>query len=180
MSRKGSLNLSINAIVVLIMAVTLLSLGLTFINRTFGGATDQLQKSLDGINEDRRTQLLEKCSADACLESTSMELSRNDEETNLLVINNKLDCEVDVGIEPGKCDAIESSADCDADIKLEYFSSEQVGPKEKTIIPIIITPRNSAESTTYRLRFNVYGECDKSGGEEGVLDQTLRLDINVG
>ena len=53
-SKKGDLNLSINAIVVLILAVTLLSLGLTFINKTFGGATGELQRSLSTISEDRK------------------------------------------------------------------------------------------------------------------------------
>ena len=75
--RKGSLDLSINSIVVLILAVTLLSLGLTFINRSFGGATEQLEKSLQGISEDRKTQLREKCVDDLCLETTSIVLQRN-------------------------------------------------------------------------------------------------------
>ena len=56
MLKKGSLNLSINAIVVLILAVTLLSLGLAFITNTFGGATKELESSLQTIGEDRQAQ----------------------------------------------------------------------------------------------------------------------------
>jgi hypothetical protein len=41
-NKKASLNLSINAIVVLVMAITVLGLGLTFIRGIFGGATAKL------------------------------------------------------------------------------------------------------------------------------------------
>ena len=41
--RKGSLNLSINAIVVLILAITLLGLGLGFVKSMFGSATDKFE-----------------------------------------------------------------------------------------------------------------------------------------
>ena len=42
--KKGSLNLSINAIVVLILAITMLGLGLSFMKNIFGGATEEFQK----------------------------------------------------------------------------------------------------------------------------------------
>ncbi len=41
-SRRGSLNLSVNAIVVLILAITMLGLGLTFVRNMFGSATGKL------------------------------------------------------------------------------------------------------------------------------------------
>ena len=44
MKKKASLNLSINAIVVLILAITMLGLGLTFMRNIFGGATKEFTK----------------------------------------------------------------------------------------------------------------------------------------
>ena len=41
MKKKGSLTLSINAIVVLILAITMLGLGLSFMRNIFGGATEE-------------------------------------------------------------------------------------------------------------------------------------------
>lgn len=40
--KKASLELSVNAIVILIIAITMLGLGLAFIKMLFGGATDKL------------------------------------------------------------------------------------------------------------------------------------------
>lgn len=45
--RKGSLNLSINAIVVLILAITMLGLGLGFIRNIFGGASAKIGQALE-------------------------------------------------------------------------------------------------------------------------------------
>ncbi len=43
-NRKGGLNLSINAIVVLILAITMLGLGLAFMRNIFGAATEEFQE----------------------------------------------------------------------------------------------------------------------------------------
>ncbi|MBU0667409.1 MAG: hypothetical protein ABIC91_04525 [Nanoarchaeota archaeon] len=49
-SRKGSLNLSIEAIVILVMAMAVLGLGLGFIRTMFASGTDKLVGELDNIN----------------------------------------------------------------------------------------------------------------------------------
>ena len=43
-SKKGSLNLSINAIVILILAITMLGLGLAFMRNIFGSATKEFEE----------------------------------------------------------------------------------------------------------------------------------------
>lgn len=48
--RKGSLNLSINAIVVLILAITMLGLGLGFIRNIFGGASGKIAQALESTS----------------------------------------------------------------------------------------------------------------------------------
>lgn len=177
--KKGSLSLSINAIVVLILAVTLLSLGLTFINKTFGGATGALQKSLTGIDEDRKAQLMSKCQDSACLESSKMTIKRNNLDENLLVLNNRLDCEVDVQIDIGnggtECNILgaDSGNSCE-DITFLTFESQPVLAKEKVIVPIQVKPQNSATSTTYRYKVDISGECEGSN-----IQKTLYLDVEV-
>lgn len=50
MRRKGDLNLSINAIVVLILAITMLGLGLGFIRNVFGGAAGKVGAALEATS----------------------------------------------------------------------------------------------------------------------------------
>ena len=56
-SKKGSLSLSINAIVVLILAITMLGLGLAFIRGLFGGAVGKLQEIYAGLSEEDKKTL---------------------------------------------------------------------------------------------------------------------------
>ncbi|MBI1970537.1 hypothetical protein HYS47_02220 [Candidatus Woesearchaeota archaeon] len=48
--KKASLNLSINAIVVLILAIVMLGLGLAFIRNVFGGATEKIKSGLENVD----------------------------------------------------------------------------------------------------------------------------------
>ena len=182
-TRKGSLDLSINSIVVLILAVTLLSLGLTFINKTFGGATTELEKSLQGISEDRKTQLRGKCVDDLCLESTSMTIARNKKETILMVLNNKLDCDVNANIiiNQNSCQIIgnpnPTSSECNA-VVLSTFDKQKVSSKQKEIIPLEVNPKNDAESTTYRYELGVDGTCTAS--TQNRMSGTVYLDVIIG
>jgi len=177
-AKKASLNLSINAIVVLILAVTLLSLGLTFINSTFGGATKELDKSLAGIGEDRKSQLKEKCAEDICLEQTSVTLSRNEKETILIVLNNKLDCDLEatITIDQDDCQVMDDSASCD-DIGLKTFTTQKLGSKQKESVSLIITPKNSATSTNYQYEVSVDGNCD--GDEDNKMIGSEFLEVIV-
>ena len=56
MQKRGALQLSINAIVVLILAITMLGLGLSFIKNIFGKATQEFEE-VGGVIHD---QLIEQ------------------------------------------------------------------------------------------------------------------------
>lgn len=56
MRKKASLQLSINAIVVLILAITILGLGLGFIKKQFGSATRQF----DVVDQEMRSSILDE------------------------------------------------------------------------------------------------------------------------
>ena len=53
-NKRGSLELSVNAIVVIILAITLLGLGLAFMKNLFSSTTDQFK----AINEDLKNTLI--------------------------------------------------------------------------------------------------------------------------
>ena len=68
MRKRGSLNLSINAIVVLILAITMLGLGLSFMRNIFGGATEEFTKVSGEVEQQMIEQMRES--------SKAIELSR--------------------------------------------------------------------------------------------------------
>jgi len=50
MNKKGDLSLSVNTIVIIVLAITLLGLGLTFIQTLVGGAADKLGGFIDDVD----------------------------------------------------------------------------------------------------------------------------------
>jgi hypothetical protein len=66
--KKSSLNLSINAIVVLILAITLLGLGLGFITKQFGSATE----SFDDINQQLESEIISEMESNGELITMNM------------------------------------------------------------------------------------------------------------
>jgi hypothetical protein len=54
--KKADLSLSVNAIVILVLAITMLSLGLMFINNIFGGVLDKFKN----VNKQMEEQLIER------------------------------------------------------------------------------------------------------------------------
>lgn len=57
-NKKGALQLSINAIVILILAITMLGLGLAFIKGLFGGTVEKLKGIEKQLGEEERKDLL--------------------------------------------------------------------------------------------------------------------------
>ena len=55
--KRGSLQLSINAIVILILAITMLGLGLSFIKGIFGGTVEKLKGIEKQLAEEERKTL---------------------------------------------------------------------------------------------------------------------------
>lgn len=50
MNNKGDLSLSVNTIVIIVLAITLLGLGLTFIQSLVGGATEKLGSFIEDVD----------------------------------------------------------------------------------------------------------------------------------
>src|SRR3989344_8677259 len=59
MNKKASLELSINAIVILILAITMLGLGLGFMRNIFGSATDQFRQVTGAVEKQMIDQMKE-------------------------------------------------------------------------------------------------------------------------
>ncbi len=108
--KKGSLNLSINAIVVLIMAVALLGLGLGFLRNMFGNLEGQLG-DISKDTEQRIIQDLENREDRLSLDKTHFEIKQGKQDETYIGLRNELegaktfdingDGKIDAGTEPG-------------------------------------------------------------------------------
>lgn len=192
-SKKGSLTLSINAIVIFVLALTLLGLGIPFITGVFDKADDLTRGSFDRILAREEEAFMESCADDFCLEQTRFEMKKNEEVRLLMVLNNKFDCDIEeVHIEiagvPGGSSSFESES-CNivggesveqkcSDVSILSFESEQVLEKDKTPVDIKIKVKNTAQNTVYAYRIKVYGKCDFQG-QTFSFDKTKTLRVDV-
>ena len=192
-SRKGSLNLSINAIVIFILALTLLGLGIPFITGIFKKADDLTTGKFDRILAEDEKAFMEGCTDDFCLEQTRFEMKKRDELRVLMVLNNKFDCDIDEAFieiagesggsnsfKPGSCNIVggETAEQKCSDVSILTFESEQVLEKDKTPVDIKIVVDNNAQNTVYSYKIRVYGECDFQG-QTFSFDKTKTLRVDV-
>ncbi len=87
MNKKAALDLSINAIVVLILAITMLGLGLGFMYKMFGGTADKLDKMTGQLDSQMKDQLKESGKR-LTLETNTLEMKKSSKKTIAFGIKN--------------------------------------------------------------------------------------------
>jgi hypothetical protein len=199
MSKKGSLNLSINAVVVIVLAITMLGLGLAFIRGMFAKGLGSVAEQFDEIEQQRVDSLIEKCDEELCLEKRTVNMVKSDEEHVFLVVYNKFDCpldgsgtngvaEISVGgvqggnqnFGPAACDIIGgvgTAGNCN-DIMIQTLETKPVGVKQKEAVRLIIKTRNTAKPTVYHYPVSLQGQCSVSGQTFDLTGQKT-LEINI-
>jgi len=85
--KKGSLNLSINAIVVLILAITMLGLGLSFMKNIFGGATEEFKK-VGGTVEKQMIEQMKESSEIVELSRPSLDIKKSSSDQVFIGLKN--------------------------------------------------------------------------------------------
>ncbi len=152
MFKKGDLNLSINAIVVLVLAITMLMLGLMFIRNIFGGAAEQFAQVSEDVEKDMVDQLKES-GKKVKLGTYEVEMKQSQEKTVFLGIKNELGdagTRQDFGIAltmpgtpVGSANCVGAGGSDYGSIVTETVKSIQSG--EAKVVPIKIKsgPRNS-------------------------------------
>ena len=86
MQKKASLNLSINAIVILILAITMLALGLGFMRNMFGSVSKQFGDISDEVQKDM-IQRLQESGKKVVLNKYEIEMKKSSEEVVYLAID---------------------------------------------------------------------------------------------
>ncbi|MBN1157544.1 hypothetical protein JXA85_08040 [Candidatus Woesearchaeota archaeon] len=186
--KKGSLNLSINAIVVLVMAITLLGLGLAFIR----GKMDKASNLIDDVEESIKTQIstdFAKTDAKISFPRTTIKVKSSDEYVfamGIKNINNGLQAyrvsliyqsgPDDVSGSPAENSLITSfdSIESGKAMALQFFGNlPKISAGEYKLIPIKVMTHNAIATSTYFIRVEVC-ESDDNGAtcnSAGIYDQ---------
>lgn len=163
MKKKGALELSINAIVILILAITMLGLGLGFMRKTFGGVTAQFGEVSDQMKKEMIDRIKESATK-VMLNVYELEMKPSDEKNIYLAIKNDLNIDDTFNVctknNGGNCGAVNldcsyvelpagsSSPVCD-DITVTTFKEKTIVRSNIEVLPVKIKVSSGAKATTY-------------------------------
>ncbi len=156
-SKKGALELSINAIVILILAITMLSLGLAFMKGVFKKTTGQLEQ----VGEDIKNQMIEQ------LRTSSAKLTLNQEDISIAKSETK---EIYFGIKNVEdTQSFTTSAECTQAVDgsphtgiKTIFTSQDLEKGSVEVGKMIIQIDADATRTTHTCSL----KADKAGGSQ--------------
>ena len=166
MFKKGSLSLSINAIVVLILAVTMLGLGLMFMQNMMGGAMGQLGDVSREVENQMRDRLQEG-GREIEIRTQNIEVAPASTQTEFLAIRNTRDNDLSFNME-FHCGQTMENADL-TDVGFSFFSSTFLEQGESIVLDFKISPNSRAVMTTYECAIFV----DLAEGSSAELTQAV-------
>lgn len=148
--KRGALQLSINAIVVLILAITMLGLGLGFMKNMFGGTT----KHFEQITEDMENQMIDSLKGGTdkiVLNAYKVSMSKASTKTIFFGIKN-VDTStkffnISATCESKRQDGYIVDLPDDAQITFEFFDSVTIEGSFVEIMPLNIKTTTDAAST---------------------------------
>lgn len=166
-NHKGDLNLSVSAVVILILAVTMLGLGLAFIKNIFGGAIEDLN-TVRGNIRDNVIKDLRISNQRLGFNEEDIRVNRADKKDIYYGVKNELESpwEFGVGVEclqssaatPIGLSCTESS--CPA-IQFEYFTQTPlIKDGEIGVMKVILSADPGADRSTYLCVVKVCEELD--------------------
>jgi len=174
MNKKGSLELSINAIVIIILAITMLGLGLAFMRGVFGGVTQDFMRVSDTMKKD----MIDRMKSDTrgiALNVYSIDIKKGATGEVYLGIDNNLDTPVDftIDIKTDECVSIEDGS-CNGDpVVPKTIKVINIPSGTPEVLKIIIKVKPNAPIDTYSFPISV------TGGTGGEFDEYVRLNVNV-
>ncbi|NOZ80906.1 MAG: hypothetical protein GXP63_04495 [DPANN group archaeon] len=174
--KKGSLNLSIEAIVILIMAITMLGLGLGFIRDKFGNAGNLISDVQQKVREDVQRDL-SNSNKKVSFPKTEFKLASGDSEVALVGIKNdgdaKQDFFVSIEMQDSSGDMVSwDNPSLGTPLPGDFtFSStyDQIAPGAIQLIPIKIranpNPATTKASYIYKLSLCTGDPCGTSNSK---------------
>lgn len=183
-NKRGALQLSINAVVVIIIAIVMLGLALTFVRSIFGGMIKQFEEVSAEVKAQMEQTLRERTEK-AALNTNSVELKAGDSKIVYLGINNFLQNDVDFCIACPNCkkewctDGNKNFRDCrsfeEGDCKeavyIKGLNVKTVDRGKIDVVPLTVEVKSTAEPDTYMIPMHIYGrDPDSDAAIEEVVD----------
>jgi len=147
-NKKGGLQISINAIVILILAITVLGIGLGFINGMFSQTIGQLGEVSKSIEDDMIDRIRESDDRLA-LRENDIEIKKSSEKKIYFGVRNEEEDETSFDIE-FLCDsAMDEDTNLD-DITFNVFKETKMLERDEImVLPAVIKISPNAVATTY-------------------------------
>jgi len=157
MNRKGALELSINAVVVLILAITMLGLGLGFIRGMFGSTIEQFQALSGQLEEEDRNTLAQSPDEITFLTSKIPMVGRSKTLYFALRNNQAENLEFQIKDSFVCYDAISGEAAANAGewITFDTYDKRTIAGTASSVMPLTITIAPAAIPTIYSCKMEV-------------------------
>lgn len=189
-NKKGALQLSVNAVVVIIIAIVMLGLALTFMRNIFGTMIEQFGE----VSQEVRKQMedtLRATTKKAALSTNYLELKAGDKKTIYLGINNYLPDDVNFCIACPNCNRVScgtgrtltctgyevSEAECEDAIGISSPEEKKVLRSKIDVVPLKVNVKSNAAPDTYLIPIHIYGREPTS---DATVEEVIDLYITVG
>lgn len=171
-TKKGDLNLSINAIVVLILAITMLGLGLGFMRNMFSKTTDQFSD----VGQQMQEQIIEECQSSGerlFFQKTNINIKKGDAKDIFYCIRNDVDQPPQAStffivgppinnvVQPPQTSGLNvfcgTSLDGapTTDLNMKTLSSKSVVGAENSVMKMVVSVKSTAVPTTHSCTLSV-------------------------
>ena len=170
-TKKGSLQLSINAIVILILAITMLGLGLSFIKGIFGGTVEKLKGIQTQLAEEERKQLQESAEEITFL-TTRIAVSGREKAINF-ALRNVLGDDTKFGISTACSDSLEGTPEDMTKIVFKTYEFRTLDATKSDVLPMVIEIGAGTTPTIYSCEMTITNE-----DEQGTIYATKRFEID--
>ncbi len=157
-SRSASLQMAIEAIVVLIIAVTVLGLGLSFVKSVFKTGTTSFGDVMTRVGEEQKRTLLDSVDS-LTFPTTTLDA---DGKEFVFAIRNNQRLKSTFSIQPAfSCfdalgdDALRARVKTGEVIQFESFTDYELAPTQSAIIPVRFNVLGTAPATLYKCRVAV-------------------------
>ena len=154
-SKKGGLQISINAIVILILAITVLGIGLGFIRGMFSQTIGQLGEVSKDIENDMINRIRDRDER-LVLREENIEIKKSGEKTIYFGIRNEEGGPTTFEIDFGPVSAMDNEADIDHITFNVFEETKELKKDEIMVLPAVIKISPNAVSTTYMCSAIIY------------------------
>ena len=137
-SKKADLSLSINAIVILILAITMLGLGLAFLRGTFKKTEEQFSEVTGTIKEQIIEEIKSKAEKLYIRGEPELEVRRGETKEVFYGITNVLDTEGTFNIYVKCTESVSGIPEEDIEVVLTTLPSRKILPNDMAILPLRI------------------------------------------